>query len=86
MAFFSLKSFWKGKANVHVILKLNKTTVAYISKKRGTISKCCNELTAKQWEWANKQSIWFTTYYAPGTKNAIADLQSWSSSIINSGL
>ena len=44
-AFFCFKAFYKNKARLHVLLKLdNKTAAAYINRKGGTISASSNKL------------------------------------------
>ena len=56
--FFCLKPFYKNKTRLRVFSKLDNTTaVAYINKKGGTISVCCNKLAKAIWNWAKEQDV-----------------------------
>ena len=75
--FFCLKAFCKNKTRLHILLKLDNTTaVAYINKKRGTISASCNKLAKDIWNWAKRQDLWITASHVHGVKNTTADLRS----------
>ena len=72
-AFLALQSF-DGQSNIHVRLKLDKTTaVSYINNMGGIRSEPLNTLTKKIWHWCMSREIWLSAQYVPGDLNAVAD-------------
>ena len=71
-----MRSFYKNKSGIHVLLGFDNTTaVAYVNKKGGMASKCCKDLTFEIWSWAVKRDVWLSPSHVLGVENNIADLK-----------
>ena len=69
-----LKSFFKDIKNVDILVKSDNTSaVAYVNKMGGTVSKQCDSMARKIWNFCEKRNIWIIASYIPGTENHEAD-------------
>lgn len=74
---FAVKSFTKGKFNIHVLLRMDNTTaLTYIQKLGGTRSLILAKLTKDLWEYCLSKQITLATQHLPGRNNLIADWES----------
>jgi hypothetical protein len=56
----------------------NKTAVAYVNKKGGTVSKVLSNQATLLWNWCLDRQITLTAEYIPEANNSIADWESRS--------
>ena len=75
--YYALLSFKKYCENKHVrILCDNMAAVSMISKMGTSKNIKCNEITRSLWSFCEKNNIWVTATYIPGTSNVVADTES----------
>ena len=75
-AFHGIKSFCKGRSDIHVQIKSdNACCVAYINHMGGIGSQACNTLAFSIWKWCIERNIWISACFVPGIEN-IADKSS----------
>ncbi|VDI82098.1 Hypothetical predicted protein [Mytilus galloprovincialis] len=73
----AVKSFLKDRHNLQVLIQTdNITTMTYINKMGGTVSKVCNKLALELWTWCLQKDIVLKADFIPGRENLIADWES----------
>ena len=76
-ATLAIKSYFKGKENLHIHLMMDNTTaLTYINKYGGTVSPELNRLTKELWLWCLERNITIQASHLPGTLNCTADEES----------
>ncbi|XP_070554658.1 uncharacterized protein [Ptychodera flava] len=76
-AFLAIKTFTKGKTNIHVHLKMdNRAAVAHVIRMGGTKSPTLVNLSKEMWQYSLAHKIYLTAEYLPGVNNVIADWES----------
>ena len=76
-ATLGIQTFAKDRSGILVILKMDNTTaVAYINRRRETVSPALSELARNLWLWCTERNILIQAQHLPGSMNSIADLES----------
>ena len=72
----AIKTFTKGRENLHVHLRMDNMTVIYINRMGGTRSQTLSQEACNLWHWCLQQGITLSAEHLPGTENTVADMES----------
>ena len=73
----AMKTFTKGRKNIHVLLRMDNTTaIAYINRMGGTRFQTLSQTACDLWHWCLQRGITLSAVHLPGVLNSIADGES----------
>ena len=76
-AFLALQTYASKLNNQHILLLIdNRTAIAYLNHKGGTISRAISNLAVEIWEWCLRRNLTVHAEHIPGKLNNRADAES----------
>ena len=74
---FAIKTFLKGRRNIHARLKMDSTAaISYINHMGGTRSQSLSHKACELWQWCLQRGITLSAEHLPGVMNTAADTES----------